>query len=220
MKYKYIILALILWGCGGSKKETEFKRRYFFVSYTIQDHIRGNFFSNGVLMNYSQWEETIRKDQSCRGNKYSVDDIVIMGLYEFKDSIEYNDFKSGYNYPLLDCKEDTISTTDATSLLIGSGVTITTPTLTIDTANYTLPIYVPKKGEKPSWYSPRDTIYVYRDTCGEHRTLEYIPLPGILDTTERPIKIQLHGNVIQEWKPGFFWVGDTLNYGTIINNKQ
>jgi hypothetical protein len=83
------------------------KQRYFFVGYTTGGTVSGNYYISGKgdgLPNVDSLTYYIWKNNECEYKfGYKVSDYVIVGLYEFKDSVEFRTFKNGRDEPMINC---------------------------------------------------------------------------------------------------------------------
>lgn len=88
MKYILALLLLIFIGCRSDKW------RYFLVTYETSGGNYGNysFRANGFPA-YNEIDsnvfETFPMDRSCYGK------LIIYNIYEFKDSVDYNNYREG-----------------------------------------------------------------------------------------------------------------------------
>ena len=97
-----LLLCAVLSSCSNNQKQ---KRRYFFVGYDVgTPTIRsvGNFYSNGEFKNVDYYRQVVYDMLKCEYD-IKIEQCMITGFYEFKDSIEYNQFKNGRQEFVFDC---------------------------------------------------------------------------------------------------------------------
>jgi hypothetical protein len=221
-KYKYIILAILLWGCGEKKKEgniiqlacgdSTFWNTSWIEVYdgeTLEDAVKrkdSTFGTNVFSLCYYSMKGDhsgicITRPDTCTTKLTDGVDLRGVGVPYFKQTIECDCSGNSY-FPRDD--NTWVAVDDSTKVRFTNG-------------------YIQPKTSNGIKIKS-DTIYIYRDTCAEHRTLEYIPMPGILeddnyDRTRMPI-ISFF-DTSDQYKVNF--PGDTTwkkKRKSIKNNKQ
>lgn len=94
-----LLLAICLVGC---KIKNDPGKRFFFVSYQMPRGFGSWFVQSDTLPSIKELERTAYEFRHCEIGG-SPEDYVIMSLHEFKDSVEYNSFKSDYTKPVDFC---------------------------------------------------------------------------------------------------------------------
>jgi len=93
---KLLLSLILVVGLVGCKDEP--KENIYFISYRIYDYnnpniYTGNYIHWGDIQPYDSMKAFITKSYSC-DPLVTNDDIEIVGLYRFADSLEYNLFRS------------------------------------------------------------------------------------------------------------------------------
>jgi len=126
-----LLLTVLLFSCHFWDSKPEKHTRYFLIGYDISsDHQRdvGNFTTWGdSLQSKEYFRRLLYKWKRCYG--YSYDQVVIVGVYEFKDSLEYSRWRNPTGEILNDSTE-----CETTYIHLGGLLTDT-----ITTGHYYLP---------------------------------------------------------------------------------
>lgn len=133
MKLLFTFLIVIFFvGCRYWGRESKKHTRYFLIGYDISNSYRrdvGNFTSWGdSLPSKEYFRGLLYKWKKCYG--YSYDEVVIVGVYEFKDSLEYSRWQNPTGEILND-------STECETTYIHFGGSLATDTIT--TQHYYLP---------------------------------------------------------------------------------